>query len=499
MSDSSHNSGFLNSPLVRTAKRIWQIQLLGWQGIKLWNLENIIAFLLVSLILILLSYRHSFLTLLARFGFELQSSVVGQILLRMHWLILPLVFLGTGIFFLGFLRGILPYLKRQKLQSKIDVIGLANAKGEVPFAIREIELDENKSKLLLTANGIGLDRFIAKKGDFESAFQQIIETMDLSDDRQTIQINMCKRELKRNLPFYEIDSKIQKPYTFCIGDSHGGFLTADIRDLPHLLIAGSTGGGKSVFFRSAFTSILKHSTRLQVYLIDLKNGVEVKEFGPLPNVRIAKTEEEAVQMLAAIHSEMKRRFVFMEENSIKKINPFEHKKDLIIVGIDEASVLFGKTRVTKQKEDLVKRARDLADEIAKLSRAAGIHLILATQKAVKDSIDTKVMENLTGRMVFKMSTHAGSNTALGNARAFNLPDIKGRGIWGGGNKFIEVQAPFLSEEDFFTECELLATELSAKKDLLFSPMIEFSTVKTEAAEKADDELNRNTELEENAN
>ncbi len=244
-----------------------------------------------------------------------------------------------------------------------------------------------------------------------------------------------------------------------------------------MLIAGSTGGGKSVFFCQVFVCLLKHSRHIQVYLIDLKRGVEVKEFGQLPNVRIAKDETEAVQLLQALRDEMQKRFVFMEKNGLKKIDPNLHKKDLIVVGIDEASVLFGKTSISSAKKELVAKARDLTDEIAKLARAAGIHLVIATQKSIKESLDTKTLENLTGRMIFKMSTHAGSNTALGNVKAYSLPDIKGRGIWAGGNKYIEIQAPFLSETELDDECKEIAESLKEHGTGNHQPMIEFEMAK----------------------
>ena len=188
-----------------------------------------------------------------------------------------------------------------------------------------------------------------------------------------------------------------------------------------------------------------------MYLIDLKRGVEVKEFAELPNVQVAKNEEEAVKILSVLKEEMDRRYEYLEREGYKNIDPIRDKKDLIVLGTDEASVLFGQVRSNKKKKDLMLKARDLTDELAKLARASGIHLILATQKPIKESIDTKTLENLPARMSFKMSTHAGSNSMLGNAKAYALPDIKGRGIWKDGNKFLEVQTPFISDEELEQE------------------------------------------------
>jgi S-DNA-T family DNA segregation ATPase FtsK/SpoIIIE len=393
------------------------------------------------------------------------------------------------LYTLGIILGFKTFLRRNKLQKDLDAVGLANAQGILPKVIFEIEIDENRSKLLIVAKGVGIDRFETKKKDLESTLERIIESIKVLPDLKTIEIQMCKKELRKMLTFYDAEPALKNPYTFLIGESANGILSADIRQLPHLLIAGSTGGGKSAFFRQVFVSLLKNSSHLQVYLIDLKRGIEVKEFAQLPNVRVAKDEHEAVQLLQALRDEMHSRVFFMEKNSLKKIDPKLHKRDLIVVGIDEASVLYGKTSVSKGKSQLVAKARDLTDEIAKLARAAGIHLVIATQKPLKESLDTKTLENLTGRMVFKMSTHAGSNVALGNAKAYALPDIKGRGIWAGGNKYIEIQTPYLSEIELDEECKELTAKMNEEGLKNFQPMIEFKIIKDQESVAIMSELN----------
>lgn len=470
MSDSNNKDA--SSSFWKGLGELFSISVFGLRQIDYKNSENILAAVTAATLLFTICLKDKYIRLASNFGVYDSQSWLWRILGSINWLILFFILALLLSLVVGFMIGIVPFVKRRRLQNKLDTIGLSNAQNQKPFVIREIDLDEIKSRLLISANGIGVDKFQNRKSDIESAFQKIVETITVSSDRKSIEVLMCKHELRKLVPYVETEQFIKESYQFAIGDSANGIITANLRELPHLLIAGSTGGGKSVFFRSVFTSLIKHSANLQVYLIDLKNGVEVKEFSTLPNVRVAKNEDEAVKLLRCVHKEMKRRFLFMEEKGIKKIEPHLHKLDLIVVGIDEASVLFGKTKINKQKENLVSQAREITDELAKLSRAAGIHLIVATQKPVKDSIDTKVMENLTGRMVFKMSTHAGSNAALGNAKAFNLPDTKGRAIWSGGNKFIEVQAPFIAEEEFESECVELLEISNSKEKELFGKMLD---------------------------
>lgn len=376
-------------------------------------------------------------------------------------------------------------VKIQRMQKCLDYSGLKNVDGLGPRLIKVIEIDDHRSKLIVSSVGIGTERYHSKKNDLESSFQQKIEKIVFSKDRKFIEINLCSRELPKMIPYSEVEVIGGKSSSFVLGESlSGGVLTQDLTDLPHLLIGGTTGGGKSVFFKGTILNLLKTTPHIQMYLIDLKKGIEVKEFSELPNVKIAKDEGEAVKVLQAVKDEMDRRYEYINDQSDKKIiNPKKDKKDLIVIGIDEASVLYGKTSSSKSRKHLMLKARELTDDLAKLARAAGIHLIIATQKPIKDSIDTKTLENLPGRMSFKMSTHAGSNSMLGNAKAYRLPDVKGRAIWKGGNKFIEVQTPFISSEDIKSEIESIKAGFKSKKYSNFQEMLSLSSQTTENQNK----------------
>lgn len=196
----------------------------------------------------------------------------------------------------------------------------------------------------------------------------------------------------------------------------------------------------------------------------------MKEFGELPNVRIAKTEAEACQMLKKVKDEMDRRFEYLEKTGNKEIIPV---RDKIVVGIDEASILYSKVKANATKAHLINTAREYTDELAKLARAAGIHLIFATQKVSKETIDTKVQENLGGRVCFRMNTMTNSVTVLGNKKAFELPEIKGRAVWASGNDFLEIQAPFLEDEELKSEIEILQEKFSSNYPC-FRPMMDIS-------------------------
>jgi S-DNA-T family DNA segregation ATPase FtsK/SpoIIIE len=216
-----------------------------------------------------------------------------------------------------------------------------------------------------------------------------------------------------------------------------------------------------------------------MYLLDLKGGVEMKEFAQLPNVSVAKSEKDAVNILRRVKLEMERRFEYMEKKGYKKIEPERDKMDLIVIGVDEASVLYTKPSSRNGAAELIAEARDLTESLAKLARAAGIHLVLATQKVTKETVPTSIQENIGGRMCFRMNTLQGSLTILGNKLAFELPDHPGRAIWSAGNQYVELQAPLLSEEETLRELEVIKFDYEQGKKKNYNAMLTLQKGKSE--------------------
>jgi S-DNA-T family DNA segregation ATPase FtsK/SpoIIIE len=439
---------------------------------KLWF--NFLFFLMVTFSI---TYNYDFLVILNKIlPFAFTQGVIA-FLVKMPWPFYFITFSLSGIFFSFPLYGLREYKKIKSYQKDFDFLCMKAGNGSPPKVIRVVEVNEFKTKVILKSEGIGVDRYAGKTNDLTSALGQIVEEIKPCKNPKFIEFHLTTKSLPSKVSYYECEEENIRPYNFTIGESLGGFLTQDISSLPHMLIAGTTGGGKSVFFKQVLISLLKSTDNLQLYLLDLKKGVEMRPFEDLPNVKVIKTEDHAVAVLRNLKDEMDRRFTYMEKHKLKEIDPKKHKMDKIIIGVDEASVLYTKSKSNSAKNRLIEEARELTDELIKLSRAAGIHLILATQKVTKETIDTKVQENIGGRMCFKMNTLQGSMTVLGNKKALSLPDIKGRGIWATGNKFVEVQAPFLSEDELEGEISVLISEFKTKHKTFYGPMVSLKEVK----------------------
>ena len=377
--------------------------------------------------------------------------------------------------------GLFDWIHRQKLQQQVQHLGLRTHTGLEPTVSRVIELPNYQRRVLVKAVGIDVNDFKTRKGAIESSFNALVQDIRVSEsNKQMVEILLSDKELPKLVSFDSAMEVIKRPYTFPVGLSFDGFITADLREIHHLLIAGATGNGKSSFYKQAVVGILRSSAMIQLYLIDLKRGVESKAFQPLSNVRVMKETVDAIACLKAVVEEMDRRYRVLESNSHNEIDSSRDGLDRIVVAIDEASVLFTIERSSPASKANAQLARDLTDKIAKLGRAAGIHLILATQKVVKETIDTRVQTNINARICFRVNELQASMRVLGNKSAMDLPEIRGRGIWSVGSKNIIVQAPKLSNEELAYQVEELQEKFNGEVSPLKQKMIFDTEVSTPA-------------------
>ena len=475
----SQSNKDLEKKLEKAFDAFWKLTVILFQvigyGLKQVNLRSI-EFKVYGLCLVGvafgLTYRHRYVYWLEDLASGTLTHWISSFLRSHPWPLHYVIVFIWLVFVALIFMGLKPYWERKTFQKKLDEVNLKSGQGTSTKVIAIEKLDGLKTKLIIDSRGVGVDIYNKKKSSLSSAFNSIIESIEAGRSPQFVEILLTTKVLPSRVTLASTIGHLKKPYSIVIGESLKGVVTADISTLPHILIAGSTGGGKSVFFKQILLGLLHSSEYLQMYLLDLKGGVEMKEFADLPNVRVIKNELEAVQILTKVRDEMKRRFTILEKKGYKSIVSKRDHLDKIIVGIDEASELYTKVSAHNSKKKLILQARELTDELAKLARAAGIHLIFATQKINKDTMDPKVQENIGGRVCFRANTLENSMRAIGNKMAFELPDIKGRAIWATGNSFTEVQAPFISDEDVKKQISLLQNKYKGRKDLNFKPMIE---------------------------
>jgi len=206
-----------------------------------------------------------------------------------------------------------------------------------------------------------------------------------------------------------------KPLLICLGkDVRGEKVFTDLEELPHLLVAGATGTGKTVFLNALILSLLwKNSPQdLRLILIDPKR-VEFTQYANLPHLLVPPIVEhqDAILALKWLLGEMEERFTILEESGQKDIQFFKKYADkekwgempYIVLIIDElADIMAAKG---KEFEALVVR-------LAQLSRAVGIHLVLSTQRPSVEVLTGLIKANITARIAFRVASQVDSRTIL---------------------------------------------------------------------------------------
>lgn len=368
--------------------------------------------------------------------------------------------------------GIIVRSIRTKFQKIFLTARLTNGFGDTPKLLKHRKIDKDRHLYLFDSNGVGLSAFEAKREEIEALFRSNIETIKYGTHKGQIAITFSKQKFPEKVSYEEMTAqKILPSDSFYLGISAEGVQTQGVAELPHMLIAGTTGSGKSVFFKQCLLGLLESSPYLQMYLIDLKGGLEMVDFKSAPNVQVIKTLDDAVEILALVEKEMMQRFAYLETNDRKHIDPEKDRKDRIVVAVDEASVLYMNRQRQDPDYELALEARKLADSISKLSRAASIHLLLATQKLDRQVIPTSVSENISGRMAFRANSLQGSLIVLGSKDACELPEIPGRGIWSFGTRKVVIQSPFVDEKTIKSKCERIAEQFKLGKRMMLSPKL----------------------------
>ncbi|MHB1627440.1 MAG: FtsK/SpoIIIE domain-containing protein [Bacilli bacterium] len=215
--------------------------------------------------------------------------------------------------------------------------------------------------------------------------------------------------------------------------AHDKEAAVDFSLQPHLLIAGTTGSGKSNIVHLVVCQLLRRQTDL--YLIDLKGGLELGTYESVA-CGFAETTEQAAGVLEAAHGTMTARLGRMKAAGIKKIDDLGDRH--VFVVIDELGELFdGLCKgVNKEAKGQVDRAHELFASILRLGRAEGVHIIAATQRPDTQVISVTERDLFGTRICGSLSTKSSSEIVLGNGDygAFELPESpKGRMVIKAGN------------------------------------------------------------------
>jgi S-DNA-T family DNA segregation ATPase FtsK/SpoIIIE len=339
-----------------------------------------------------------------------------------------------------------------------------------------------------------ISKIIALEDDLAMALQALsIRIIAPIPGRSVVGFEVANKE-RKNVLFAEIVhsdafSKCADSLPLVLGkDTIGANVVVDLARMPHLLIAGSTGSGKSVALNGMLVSLLCKKTpdELRMVLIDPKR-LEFASYADIPHllVPIVTDPRKVTPILKWVVRQMEERYERMavcgvrniqDYNDRMKQHPEYEKMSFIVVVIDELADLM----MTSGRE-----VEDLITRIAQMARAAGIHLIVATQRPSVDVITGLIKVNFPSRISFRVTSKIDSRTILD---ANGADKLLGRGdmlfLGSSDAQLRRIHGAYVSDK----EIESLVKYVRAERPVRYLDLQEIVAQSDEAVNEADDEL-----------
>ena len=254
--------------------------------------------------------------------------------------------------------------------------------------------------------------------------------------------NVYLSEILSNSDFNKKDIRLP----IALGKNISGVpIVGDLASMPHLLIAGTTGSGKSVCINTIILSLLYRHTpdKCKFILIDPKM-LELSTYEGIPHLLcpVITEAKKAASVLGWVVKEMENRYRLMTKEGVRNIDGYNAKHTLampyIVVVVDEMSDLM--LVAGKEIENYIQK-------LSQMARAAGIHIIMATQRPSVDVITGTIKANFPTRISFQVTSKIDSRTILGEQGAEQLLGKGDMLYMSSANKIVRIHAPFVSESE----------------------------------------------------
>ena len=259
-----------------------------------------------------------------------------------------------------------------------------------------------------------------------------------NDSRESVYL----KEIVGNDKFQKKDIKLP----IAIGKSISGLpIVGDLTAMPHLLIAGTTGSGKSVCINTIIISLLyRLSPELCKFILIDPKMLELSAYEGIPHLLspVITDSKKAAAALGWTVKEMNSRYKLMSKEGVRNIDGYNAKHKLkmpyIVVVVDEMSDLM--LVAGKEIENYIQK-------LSQMARAAGIHIIMATQRPSVDVITGTIKANFPTRISFRVSSKIDSRTILGEQGAEQLLGNGDMLFMSSANKIVRIHGPYVSEKE----------------------------------------------------
>lgn len=313
---------------------------------------------------------------------------------------LILVIISSVTFVTIFLIG-MPF-GASSISNNLHRISFVNSVGEAPLLLSK-SVDKSNDRVMILkfkTFGIPLSEWTDNQDRIESALNIHIDEMREGDDCRVVIIRCVDGENRLSDYIEWLENLLSdENFEIVLGEGYSGRVSVNIAKIPHMLIGGSTGSGKSILLKLVLMQCVKKGAK--IYIADFKGGVD------FPNVWHKKCclltdEETLLKVLIDVTTELKRRKQILRNAAFANIDEYnrntEKKLQRIIFACDEIAEVLDKTGLTKQQKDEILKIESELSLIARQGRAFGIHLVLATQRPDAGILNGQIRNNIDTRI-----------------------------------------------------------------------------------------------------
>lgn len=335
-----------------------------------------------------------------------------------------------------------------KIDPAMQRICVQNGIGETPILYEYKKLDENNAIMLtFVGYGIPLSFYKDKLEEIEASLNINIASISQGDSLYKVKIMAVKYENALDRAIHWKESFLSDDdFMLIVGESPIGKEKVNLNKLPHILIGGSTGSGKSVLLKNLVYQAAKKDA--DVYIADFKGGIDFN--GPWRNITTVITSmDKLIWLLNDVLTELESRKERLLAENVVNISEYnkgsQYPLKRIVIACDEVAELLDKTGLDKETKEKVNLIESALSTIARQGRAFGIHLILATQRPDANILSGQIRNNIDYRICGRADDIL-SKIVLDNTDASERIDKNSQGLFL-TNTGVLLKAYFFTEND----------------------------------------------------
>ena len=329
---------------------------------------------------------------------------------------------------------------RRAAKDQLQCIGLVNHAGMPPDLLRKRREKDNPRVTIweFRNNSIPLQEWEKRQAAIETALGITIVKLTYAKGKSRVLVYAVPAgdDLPEKLEWK--DSYLSPDsFVLTLGKGYTGPVTVNLAHIPHILLGGSTGSGKSVLLKLLLMQALRKGA--EVYIADFKGGVDFPKVWH-EKCRMCFAEEDLCNILARLVEELERRKSAFKALGCPNIDAYnettEQPLPRLIFACDEVAEVLDKTGRSKEDKELLAQIENRLSTIARLGRAFGIHLILATQRPDANIIPGQIKNNMDFRVCGRADSVLSQIILDNTSAAEQIPkDARGRFITGDGIVF----------------------------------------------------------------